>query len=117
MRTIVLASLLALGACSTIDQHTLPPADWPEVRIVENRVSYGEVLKRCYKYLTLGEKLIGGIPLACAEVFFAEAVCHIWITPNIDAEIIKHERLHCLGYDHPGADNMRGAWQRYKEGR
>jgi hypothetical protein len=31
--------------------------------------------------------------------------------------VVEHERMHCQGYDHPGEDTARRAWEAYKQGR
>ena len=99
------ALVLALGACSTIDQNNRV-ADWPELKIVEHKVSFDEVQDRCRAFVGWGQW-----PMACAEFYFHAATCRIYYAFDWT---LQHERAHCLGYDHAGSDAMRRMWGEWK---
>lgn len=111
----IAALLLLVAGCTTIG-HQPPPADWPNLTIVEHQVGTWSMLKHCYQYVSLPMKLIGGIPFSCAEVNFPARRCDIWCTEDMNAETLEHERLHCAGYDHFGASTLADAWRDYKAG-
>src|SRR5689334_1283954 len=93
IRTVSL--LLTLVGCTSVDlEHKA--SDWPEhMMTVEHKVSFGEVVDRCYKYLPLGLKLLGGLPFACAEWDLKTQECHIWYFAEF---ALDHEREHCQGF-------------------
>ena len=107
---LALACALAAGACTTVDTHE-KVAGWPELRVVEHHVSEVTMLRRCAKYVA-----VGMLPLACAEFDFRGAVCHVWYSADFPPSptVMAHERLHCQGYDHPGARTLRDVLERYK---
>ena len=105
--------ILLLAGCSTIDTHTAPPRDWPNLRIVEHRVPHNVMRDRCAKYTAWGS-----YPEACAEVNFAAMRCDIWFSADFPPlpEWVEHERLHCSGHGHEGEENtLAVAWTRYKQ--
>jgi hypothetical protein len=112
VRTI-LALLVAAGAygCATIDE-THRVAGWPELRVVEHYVSDDEMRSRCSKYVAFGF-----LPEACSEFYLAQGECHIWLSKDYPpaAFVVRHERLHCEGYDHPGETNLRDILARYQQ--
>jgi hypothetical protein len=106
------AVALALSGCSMmIDTHRAPPADWPRLTVVEHHVPHNVMRDRCAPYVGWG-----GAPEACAEWHFARGECHLWFSADFPPKpyIVRHERLHCLGYDHPGDDTAARAWARWK---
>ena len=115
MKLILLCLLALATGCTTIAKHNPPPADFPALRVVEHHVDGLAVIRACYKYVPVWARLLGAIPEGCAEVWFAEGECHIYVRGDYpDARVLEHERLHCRGYDHPGGDEIRAAWVRYK---
>lgn len=116
-----LAALLgfALSACASvvpIDRHAPPDPTWPELRVIEHHVHGGEVLRQCYRFVSLPMKLVGALPQACAMVYFDRGECHIYVRGDYpDAAVLKHERLHCRGFDHIGASTLRDAWLDYHQ--
>lgn len=111
------AALVLLAGCSTIDQHTEPPADWPDLMPIEHRVSPGEVLTRCYRYVSWPLRLLGSVPFGCAELNFTDHTCTVWYPDDAAGEHVRrHELLHCAGYDHPGESTLRDAWRAYVAG-
>lgn len=105
-----IAALLTLTGCSGmfIDSHTPAPADWPELRVIEHRVSRDEMAERCSKYVPWYSSVE-----ACAEWHFARGECHVWITPDSMRFVVEHELMHCRGLDHPGDSTARDAWHAF----
>lgn len=115
IRPAILAA--ALAGCTVMDQHSAPPSDWPALVVHEHAVSCTAMVAKCYQYLSLPMKLMGGLPLGCAEIRFDQGRCDIytcWMSP---ADVLAHERLHCRGYDHIGDSTLRDAFQHYKGGK
>lgn len=112
IRPTILAA--ALTGCTVMDQHSAPPPDWPALVVREHADSCPAMIARCWPYLSLPMRLMGGIPLGCAEVRFAEGTCDIYTCGLSPAGVLAHERLHCRGYDHIGDSTLRDAFQRYK---
>ena len=106
--------LLLNGCATTIDAHKPAPIGWPVLTVRDNVVTGFEVLRRCYKYLPAHVKLLGGIPMACAEVNFAARTCDIWRARDASPEIMDHERMHCAGKDHPGETWAQDALSSYR---
>ena len=71
-----------------------------------------EMQARCARYVVR----YGASALACAEFNFSEGRCDIWYSRDLgpQAELIRHERLHCAGYDHPGDDAMARMLERWQ---
>lgn len=115
MRTAIVIALLALSGCATIDKHTPPPAEWPRLEVREHTVSTGAMLGKCYATLSLPEKLIGSIPLACAWINLALKTCDIYITAWSPQAVIDHEREHCLGMDHVGSSTLADLLRSYRQ--
>lgn len=119
MRPLLLSLALLSGCATLIDEHQPPPKDWPDLMILDNVVSGWEVQKRCYQYLSLPFKLIGGLAMACAQVNFEERTCNIYRAEDASANIIEHEQMHCRGLSHPGdtwAEDALRNWQAYLAG-
>lgn len=112
MRSLLLA--LSLTGCATvIDQHS-QIADWPNLKVRDNVVSGIEVIRTCYKYLSPFAKYTGTIPMACAEINFAAGTCDIYRAHDADEWIIRHERMHCAGFQHVGDTKMADDWRNYR---
>jgi len=98
-----LAAVLSLFAasCSVIGHERV--AGWPQLEIVEHYVTHAEMRDRCSRYVAFGSS-----PEACAEFDLAQGKCHIWFSADFPPPpfVVKHERLHCEGYDHVGEGNM-----------
>jgi len=99
-----------LSACTTVGHERVE--GWPELQIVEHRVSASEMYERCRKYVGFGM-----LPMACAEFNLATRRCDIWLVGSFaPRSIVEHERLHCQGHDHAGATSMRdflARWNAY----
>ncbi len=109
MRRALVLLAAFLPACATIDRHERVEG-WPELRIVEHHVPAEVMLERCRKYAGFGS-----VPLACAEFNLALGRCDIWLSESFaPSGLVEHERLHCRGYDHVGATNMRDFLARYQ---
>lgn len=103
--------LLGMAGCATIDEeHRV--AGWPELRVVEHYVSDDAMRQRCSKYVAFGM-----LPEACSEFDFGRGECHVWFSKDFPPAgfVVRHERLHCQGYDHPGETTMRDILARYRE--
>jgi hypothetical protein len=99
---------MLVTACSTMDHERVE--GWPELQIVEHHVPAPAMLERCRKYAGFGS-----VPLACAEFNLVARRCDIWLSEGFAlSAIVEHERLHCRGYDHVGATNMRDFLARYQ---
>ena len=108
MRLALLLCLAVLPACTIMGHQKVE--GWPELRIVEHRVPVVEMRERCSKYTGPGV-----IAEACAEFDLHNRRCDIWLASDFPPSkaIREHERLHCAGYDHIGADNMRTILARF----
>jgi hypothetical protein len=104
---MLLAALLA--GCAVIGRE--PVAGWPELTIVEHRVSAAQVRARCSKYA--GPALL---VLGCAEFHLAARRCDIWLIERLSPSfVVEHERLHCRGYDHAGETALRDLLDRHRD--
>lgn len=100
MMAFLAVVVLGLAGCTTIDAHKAPPATWPKLAVTEHKVSCPAMLGRCYQYLSLPMKLLGGVPIACAEVDLTKKTCDIWTCAITPKGAIEHEYDHCDGRDH-----------------
>jgi hypothetical protein len=109
LKRILIILLAAAGAaCSTVGHEKVE--GWPDLMIVEHRVSSGEMYDRCRKYVAFGM-----LPMACAEFNLATRRCDIWLIEGFaPRSIVEHERLHCQGHDHVGETAMRDFLTRYR---
>ena len=113
LKRFLIAALLfplvaASAACTSIGHEKVE--GWPELEIFEHRVSSDEMYQRCSKYVAFGM-----LPMACAEFNLATRRCDIWLVKDFAPKnIVEHERLHCLGYDHVGETAMRDFLTRYR---
>ena len=107
-RILILLFAAASAACTTVGHEKVE--GWPELAIVEHRVSAGEMYDRCKKYVAFGM-----LPMACAEFNLATKRCDIWLMENFaPRSVVEHERLHCQGHDHVGETAMRDFLTRYR---
>ena len=114
MRALMFA--LLLSGCGSFISTNPPPPDWPKLAVSVHRVSFYEVLKRCSKYLTPVNRVMGlGLVGGCAEINFGAVRCDIWIPHDADSMVLEHEMDHCFGKDHPGESTLKEAliaWRR-----
>lgn len=107
-RILIILLAAASTACTTVGHDKVE--GWPELTIVEHRVSAGEMYERCRKYVAFGM-----LPMACAEFNLATKRCDIWLMEGFaPRSVVEHERLHCLGHDHVGETAMRDFLTRYR---
>jgi hypothetical protein len=99
-KTFALLAALAAG-CNAIGHEKVE--GWPQLEIVEHYVSHAEMRNRCAPYVGFGMS-----PEACAEFDLVNRKCHIWFSGEFPPQkfIVKHERMHCQGYDHVGSTGM-----------
>ena len=88
-------------------------AGWPALRVYEHYVPHAEMQARCARYVAR----YGAQALACAEFKFSEGRCDIWYSRELGTqpELVRHERLHCAGYDHRGEEAMAKMLAAWKE--
>lgn len=109
MKRLLILLLAATGAACTVVGHEKVEG-WPDLMIVEHRVSAGAVYDRCRKYVAFGM-----LPMACAEFNLATRRCDIWLMEGFaPRSVVEHERLHCQGHDHVGETAMRDFLTRYR---
>jgi hypothetical protein len=106
--SLVLLAALA-SACTVIGHEKVQ--GWPALEIVEHYVPHAQMRDRCARYVSAFAS-----PEACAEFHFAERQCHIWYSADFPPSraLIEHERLHCRGYDHIGANSMQAMLERWQ---
>ena len=110
MEKVVLVAALsaALTGCAAIDHHQ-PVPDWPELKIVEHHVATEEMLERCQRFARFS------VPEGCTYFYFDRSEAHIYVRKDFPASwVLKHERLHALGYDHHGSTAMRRMLENWK---
>lgn len=112
---LICGVMLATGCATMVDEHKRVE-NWPQLTVRDNIVSAWAIQKRCYKYMSLPFKLIGGLAMACAEIDFAAGTCDIYRAHDATAEVLEHEHSHCAGGDHPGDSTLRRAWIAYQGG-
>ena len=106
---VILAVLSQLlGACTIIGHEKVE--GWPKLTVIEHYVPHHEMRDRCVPYTPWGSA-----PEACAEFNLAERTCNLYFSADFPppAFFVKHERMHCDGYDHVGETQMRDFLQAY----
>lgn len=111
LKSAIVLSLLAAG-CTTIDYRSGVPADWPTLRVVEQFVPYDEVRAKC------GNPAWFWTIFACMIPDFKAGTCNLYYPEGepVYGWVRDHELEHCKGYDHPGDDELRELWRKYKAG-
>ncbi len=107
---IALLLILALGACTLINEHKLPPKDWPNLEVTVYETGFSETQEKC-GWSVLGAVLVGPI-LGCAYINFDKMKCDIYLWVN---SVLDHELLHCKGYDHIGSSRLADYWEQWKK--
>jgi len=79
-----------------MDYETKPPADWP---VLDERISYIEP-EAVGRFCGVPKDLVHRVQ-GCTKIDFYYNLCMIHLA-NKSPELLKHEREHCLGYDHRG---------------
>lgn len=100
----------ALGGCGAIAIDTSKPVPgWPEMKVIEHRVSRDEMLAQCQPLFR------SAVPEACTLFYFDRNEAHIWVRNDfLPRWILTHERWHAAGYDHVGSTNMQRALEAWK---
>lgn len=107
-----LLALLLTGCttlATTIDTSRAPPNDWPQLKVVVVKTDSAEVQRQCYATTAF-------VVAGCTTANFLKATCYIYLSTD-NAAVIEHEKMHCLGYDHPGESTMRDWWEKWKRSR
>ena len=106
--TMVLAGALLAG-CSVIDKHERV-AGWPDMKVIEHHVPHAEMRDRCSRFVS-----VWSTPEGCTLFYFDKGEAHIYVSAEFPvAWVLRHERLHALGYDHVGSRNMQRAVERWR---
>ena len=88
---------LALFSPVTLMSDT-PVEGWPQLTVIEHRVSNVEMRDVCVKYAGAFSS-----PMACSEFNLFRRECHIWVSAEFPTEsLLEHERGHCAGFPHAG---------------
>jgi hypothetical protein len=111
-----LLALLASG-CTIVDMNRPPPADWPELRVIEQRASFLDLQRVCNPGTPLAISLLIGVIQSCAWIYFDRGECVIWSTEDASPEVLEHERAHCAGYDHIAGSTLAEGWTSWKRAR
>lgn len=98
-RPALAAALIALTGCTGMQAQV---ADWPALEIRTHTVAAGEIFGRCAPYIPVWQRLLGVLPLACAEIDLSAATCDVYIADTSTPDTIAHELEHCRGADHNG---------------
>ena len=109
-RAVIAAALLALTGCTVVNEHKLPPADWPALEITVERNGFWETQEKCGR--NVAEVLLIGPALGCMWVNFDEMRCRIYLWLDV---VLEHEMLHCQGYDHYGSSDLADYWEQWKK--
>lgn len=109
-----LAALFGTGAaaaCSTIDEHTSAPPDWPRLELLEHRLPHAQMRDYCAPFVPWW-----GSAEACNTIDFEKMRCDIYFSSDFppQAWIVEHEYLHCSGHDHVGDTTISDEWRNYK---
>lgn len=107
----ILLGFAAAAACTTIDEHTPAPKDWPNLSIHEHRVAHSIMRDACVPYTGFWS-----YPEACSIVNFETLRCDIWLSADFPLlpGTLEHERAHCAGHDHVGDTTLADAWKLFK---
>ena len=99
---------LLLTGCTPISH--IPTPGWPALAVTEHHVSNREMRDACVPYMPAGVS-----PMGCAVMDLDAKTCDIWLSKDFpDEHALEHERLHCLGHDHPGGTFMVDLLERMK---
>jgi hypothetical protein len=112
--TLLLGTLLlaAAAGCTTIDSHVRVEG-WPELKVVEHEVAFGEMRKQCKPY---SGPLMS--PLGCILFYLDAGEAHIYVARRLNFRtVVAHERLHAAGYDHPGSTQMKDILEKWQAGK
>ena len=109
----VLIPALIVTACTAIDLHNEPPADWPKLTVGVHKLGFWEMQSYCG---TSGLMFLVTQSMACAVINFNDMTCTIYYAADDEtgAMAIEHEEMHCKGHDHIGSSHLRDAWSEWK---
>lgn len=108
--SLVIALALALPGCAllftSIDEHTLPPYDWPELTRRSHYVEMDIIRKHCRDTF---------MPTGCAVINLHAKTCDKYFPIGRSSEYVEwHEEMHCKGYDHPGGTTIARLMNEYR---
>lgn len=105
----VYLALVLLSACTVVNEHKAPPADWPKLEITVEEGGFWETQEKCGR--NAAEVILIGPMLGCAWVNFDEMRCRIYLWLNA---VLEHELLHCAGHDHYLSSALADYWEEWK---
>lgn len=108
-RAVIAAAVLALAGCTVVNEHKLPPKDWPKLEIVIEEHGFWKTQELCNR--SVAEVALIGPALGCMWVNFNEMKCTIYLWLN---SVLEHELLHCKGYDHYLSSELADGWENWK---
>lgn len=99
---IRLLALLLCTGCTAIGHDKIE--GWPKLTVIENHVPHHVMRDQCVSTAPWW-----GSPEACAWFDLEKRTCTVWFSADFPppASFVKHERMHCDGYDHQGETHMR----------
>lgn len=102
---LALVFCLSLMGCGHLIEMTQPPADWPQLSIVDHGAD--GTIANCSAYTSI----FTWPPLGCAVVDFDRMVCDVWA---MTGWVYREEVKHCQGRDHYDDDTLAKEWERHK---
>lgn len=105
-----LVILALLAGCTVIGHEKVE--GWPKLNVVEHYVPHAEMRDHC-----VGATPWWGSPEACADINLLTETCDLWFSADFppQAFIVKHERMHCDGYDHVGDTQLKDHLQQWQK--
>ena len=92
------------GCAATVREDWGPEPRFPELPAYHFEVAESDLPRVC------GAHPAGGRVLGCALRHFADGLCIIYTRPRPAAWLLDHERRHCAGWDHGGAESITQAY-------
>lgn len=105
-----LIALALLAGCTVMGHEKVE--GWPDLTVVEHYVPHHEMRDICVPYTPWGMS-----PEACADINLTTGFCDIWYSADFPPQcfIIKHERMHCEGYDHVGSTQLKDTLKQWQQ--
>ena len=113
MMKLLAASLSLLVSCTTIDYHTPPANDWPQLTVVEHYgIGTKEMSKHCEVPWFMSIQ-------ACMVPDFKNKICNLyfpnWERKDVSDRVYEHELMHCEGYDNLDDTELHDLWEQWKQ--
>jgi hypothetical protein len=107
---LCLSWLIQQAACTVVNEHKLPPKDWPQLEIVIEQHGFWKTQELCDR--SVAEVALIGPAFGCAWINFDQMKCTIYLWLN---SVLEHELLHCKGYDHYLSSELADGWEQWKK--